>query len=832
MEHRSRTARLALAAPAVVLAATALVAVLPAASTAQPAPVQAPPASRPIGPLTNLRPLGPPQQAYDAIVRNNAALVALGKALFWDVRVSWDDRGGMANNTNNQACASCHFHAGADTRTANQLSPGLNVQPAPDLAFGGAAGKMGGGGPAGPNVALAPADFPFHRLADANNRESAVLFDTNDAVSSQGSFRGALLGQASAAQPSGSGRCAPEPKPPFMIEVGAPAGAGTAQPQVQPGAGQQRASTRQVPPRNSPTTINSAFMHRSFWDGRANNVFNGVNPFGRRAVAADPAARVYKTDGAAITPQALALENMNAASQAVGPVLSDVEMTCAGRAFADVGRRVMGQVVLRDQAVAPDDSAFSAVSAAAVAAADAASSAVARPAEAVDAADAAVAPDSIVSRTRGLRVTYRALARAAFQPAYWRDERFWAVDPATGRVSPAPDQNGGHRLDELNFSLFFGMAIDAYERTLVSDRSPFDAGSLSDDARAGRAIFEGKGKCAACHDGPLFSAAATWQGDSAFTPVERMAMADGRAALYDNGFYNIGVRPTFEDAGLGNTDPYGNPLSFTRQFVLDPRTAKIGADGFPLDPCRLEIPFDAANCAAVPNAAEARSLRVAVDGAFKTPTLRNVGLTAPYFHNGGQKSLAEVVAFYNRGGDRRSVPGGDTTGTGPLGRPVVVGVSTAAVAAAASASPAAAARAPALPAAASAQAVVAVDPATGIPISPGMGGSNADPDVTGLGLSVQQQAQLVEFLKALTDRRVACHAAPFDHPELPVLPNGHPPRDSNGDGNADDTPHTLRRAGASGYANCDEAAFGRLNSGDLFVSSPAFGAMALGAAAK
>ena len=91
---------------------------------------------------------------------------------------------------------------------------------------------------------------------------------------------------------------------------------------------------------------------------------------------------------------------------------------------------------------------------------------------------------------------------------------------------------------------------------------------------------------------------------------------------------------------------------------------------------------------------------------------------------------------------------------------------------------------------------------------------------------------MVEFLKALTDRRVACHAAPFDHPELPVLPNGHPPRDSNGDGNADDTPHTLRRAGASGYANCDEAAFGRLNSGDLFVSSPAFGAMALGAAAK
>ena len=46
-------------------------------------------------------------------------------------------------------------------------------------------------------------------------------------------------------------------------------------------------------------------------------------------------------------------------------------------------------------------------------------------------------------------------------------------------------------------------------------------------------------------------------------------------------------------------------------------------------------------------------LRVAVDGAFKTPTVRNVGLTAPYFHNGGYKNLEELVEFYNRGGNRR-----------------------------------------------------------------------------------------------------------------------------------------------------------------------------------
>jgi hypothetical protein len=43
--------------------------------------------------------------------------------------------------------------------------------------------------------------------------------------------------------------------------------------------------------------------------------------------------------------------------------------------------------------------------------------------------------------------------------------------------------------------------------------------------------------------------------------------------------------------------------------------------------------------------------RVAVDGAFKTPGLRNVELTGPYFHNGGFKTLMEVVDFYDRGGN-------------------------------------------------------------------------------------------------------------------------------------------------------------------------------------
>src|SRR6476620_9162836 len=38
--------------------------------------------------------------------------------------------------------------------------------------------------------------------------------------------------------------------------------------------------------------------------------------------------------------------------------------------------------------------------------------------------------------------------------------------------------------------------------------------------------------------------------------------------------------------------------------------------------------------------------------AFKTPTLRNIELTAPYMHNGVFKNLEEVIDFYNKGGGK------------------------------------------------------------------------------------------------------------------------------------------------------------------------------------
>src|SRR5687768_8141566 len=73
-------------------------------------------------------------------VRDEAAAIRLGKALFWDMQVGSDGK---------TACATCHFHAGADSRTKNQVNP---ASFASDESFA-----------LGPNRRLTLADFPLHQ---------------------------------------------------------------------------------------------------------------------------------------------------------------------------------------------------------------------------------------------------------------------------------------------------------------------------------------------------------------------------------------------------------------------------------------------------------------------------------------------------------------------------------------------------------------------------------------------------------------------------------------------------------------------------------------------
>jgi len=105
MKKRSKAARLVAVATAVYVATSAIVAV----------GVQA--QSRPTVPLTSLKGVTVPEPPdLGDFVKDRAAAIALGKALFWDVQAGSD---GLT------ACASCHFHAGADGRVKNVLDPNL-----------------------------------------------------------------------------------------------------------------------------------------------------------------------------------------------------------------------------------------------------------------------------------------------------------------------------------------------------------------------------------------------------------------------------------------------------------------------------------------------------------------------------------------------------------------------------------------------------------------------------------------------------------------------------------------------------------------------------------
>ena len=645
MYPRSKTVKLVAASTAAYVMAFAFVTV--GAQTVK----------RPMVPPTSLQGLSvvqPPN--VGEFIQNNQAAIVLGKALFWDMQASSD---------NVLACASCHFHAGADDRVKNQINPDLNnkgAAPLPTTFDPVATGNTGG-----PNYTLRVGDFPFHQLADPNDRESIVLKDSNDVVSSAGVYSSIFGAQLSIFEKN---RLAPDGV--FMVG---------------------NVETRRVEPRNTPTVINAALNYRNFWDGRANSVFNGVTPFGPH----DLGARVWVDDVCPIpnstltqrcsVPAIVRIPFSSAASQAVGPALSGFEMSAAGRTFADLGHKMLSTRPLLYQQVS--------------------------------------ATDSVLGTYRtafgfGLNTTYSALIQKAFWPEYW------AVPDAVYKASSGDT----HTQMEANFSLFWGLAIQAYEQTLISDQTPFDSYSagnlaaLSDQAKRGLAIFSGdRGRCVNCHKGPEFTGASTrmvlGSGPDTFAgdgPIENMKMGGpeelGNAQLgfYDNGFYNIGVVPAGNDLGVGGTDPWGNPLSFTRQ-LKNQLSNKPAPDALThsLTPCDFQ---SVGGCIAIFDP----TFRDAVDGSFKAPGLRNVELTGPYFHTGGYATLEQVVDFYNRGGNVRATNAGDTTGYAN-------------------------------------------------------NSSNFDTEVFRLFMTAQEKADLVAFLKSLTDDRVRYERAPFDHPML-VVPSG------------------------------------------------------------
>lgn len=569
-----------------------------------------------------------------------------------------------------------------------------------------------------PNQRLRFADFPFIRFIDDINNPG----NSNDVASSQGVLRTEFR-RVVPADPDD--RCRNFSDPVFQTVHGT--------------------KVRRVEPRHTPTVLN-AFLTSffGFWDGRANPFYNGRNPFGVQ----DPDAKILVFDGSTIVQRRIDIPFSMLASQASGPPLSDFEMSCGvpeemnARTWPEIGKKLFRRkngaflTPLGQQMVAPDDSVLGEIS---------------------------NFPD------RGVATTYQRLIKTAFRDKYWRAPGLRVVftdagvqviqparplmklDPAVVAatpgeavdqelvVEPTPDteaqppltelpQGQRFRLIEANAALFLPLAIQAYEQTLITDNTWFDrwmrTGSFNKGfgkpERKGLNVFVGKGRCINCHGGPEFTNASVRNAQAGPNGmpnniIEPMIMGDNRFAIYDNGFYNIGVTPTFQDRGLGGTGPTGAPLSSSRQRLFEENNI-------------MKIPFRILGGNKIPAVTEDEGemvcndsngfcdsgeplkpafQRVAVDGAMKTPGLRVVDLTGPYWHNGAAATLMQVVEFYDNGGNFCQ---------------------------------------------------------TNI--------DNLDPDIRPLRLTDPEKRQLVRFMVSLNDERVLYEKAPFDHPGLEVADDG------------------------------------------------------------
>jgi cytochrome c peroxidase len=156
-------------------------------------------------------------------------------------------------------------------------------------------------------------------------------------------------------------------------------------------------------------------------------------------------------------------------------------------------------------------------------------------------------------------------------------------------------------------------AIAAFERTQIAGDSPFDRwyfggeeDAISDAAKRGFDVFLTDGRCVSCH-----------------------TIEQDHALFTDHRFHNIGI-------GVNGIQDRITELA--KAFLV----AK--AEGVDVD------------VAVLSDADTSHLGRFAVTGdlseigAFKTPTLRNVALTAPYMHDGSLATLQEVVEHYNNGG--------------------------------------------------------------------------------------------------------------------------------------------------------------------------------------
>jgi len=161
-----------------------------------------------------------------------------------------------------------------------------------------------------------------------------------------------------------------------------------------------------------------------------------------------------------------------------------------------------------------------------------------------------------------------------------------------------------------------GQAIACWERTLLSAASPFDRwryggqqDALTPRQVEGFRLFTGKAGCVSCHS------------------------IDEQSALFtDGGFHDTGIGHRGEVVGAAGA-PVPVELAPGLVVPMDRRAVESVGLGRRPDAGRFEITLDPAD-----------------RWRFRTPSLRNVALTAPYMHDGSIGTLEEVLAYYDAGG--------------------------------------------------------------------------------------------------------------------------------------------------------------------------------------
>jgi len=156
-------------------------------------------------------------------------------------------------------------------------------------------------------------------------------------------------------------------------------------------------------------------------------------------------------------------------------------------------------------------------------------------------------------------------------------------------------------------------AIAAFERTQLAGNSPFDRfyfggdkDALTEAQKRGFELFVNKGRCVSCH-----------------------VIEQTQAVFTDNRFHNIGVginaiQNDVPDLATKYIDAKIKAAEVDVKVLTDKRSSELGRFA-------VTTGFDDL-------------------GSFKTPTLRNVAVTAPYMHDGSLKTLEDVMKHYNNGG--------------------------------------------------------------------------------------------------------------------------------------------------------------------------------------